>query len=143
MKKEVKDNIRSMLNSYLIYKNDIKNIELEIKEIKNNYEISSIEYKERTGQTYKVNKDVENRVINKDSKIKHLTLLKENNRIKCEKIENAVNTLKEFERSVIEAKYMKSPVAWDVVANKLGFSKIACKRAEERAIIKMSPLLLK
>lgn len=44
---------------------------------------------------------------------------------------------------MIKAKYMQSVVSWDVVARKLGFTKIACKRAEERAIIKMIPLLFK
>lgn len=143
MQKNLKDKARTMLNSYLIYKSDIKNIELEIEEIKNNYEIIAIQYKESSGNTNLINKEVENRIAEKDPKINHLLLLKEQNRIQCEKIENAVSILKEFEYDVIKSKYMQSVVSWDVVSRKLGFTKIACKRAEERAIIKMIPLLFK
>lgn len=143
MQKNLKDKARTMLNSYLIFKNDIKNIDLEIEEIKNNYEITAIQCKESSGKTNLINKEVENRIIEKDPKINHLLLLKEKNRIQCEKIENAVSTLKEFEADVIRTKYMQAVVSWDIVARKLGFTKIACKRAEERAIIKMIPLLFK
>lgn len=143
MQKNLKDKARTMLNSYLIFKNDIKNIDLEIEEIKNNYEITAIQCKESSGKTNLINKEVENRIVEKDPKINHLLLLKERNRIQCEKIENAVSTLKEFEADVIRTKYMQAVISWDIVARKLGFTKIACKRAEERAIIKMIPLLFK
>lgn len=141
--KELINSARVMINSYLIFKNDIKNIDLEIEEIQNNYEISAIQYKESTGKTNLINKQVENRIAEKESRIKYLSLLREQNRIKCEKIENAVNILKDFERDVIRTKYMQSVVSWEYVARKLGFTKIACKRAEERAIIKMIPLLFR
>lgn len=143
MQKNLKDKARTMLNSYLIFKSDIKNIELEIEDIKNNYEITAIQYKESSGKTNLINKELEIRITEKDSKINHLLLLKEKNRIQCEKIENTVSILKEFEYDVIKSKYMEAVVSWDVVARKLGFTKIACKRAEERAIIKMIPLLFK
>lgn len=144
MNKDLKDKVRFILNSYLIYKNEIKNIDLEIEEIINNYEITAIEYKEKTAATNKITKEIEERISNKDDKIKYLKLLRKNNIIKCDKIENAVNSrLKEFERDVIKTKYMEIPIAWDMVARKLGYTKAACKKAEGRAIIKMMPILLK
>lgn len=139
-----KDRARSMLNSYLLYKNDIKNIDLEIEELKNNYSLNGISLNERSGPTNKISSITETRIVNKDDKIKELENLKRFHEVKCEKIENAVNILKEFERQVIELKYMIPPVkSWYTVSKEIGFTTIACQRAEDRAIKKMLPLLFK
>lgn len=144
MSNNLKDKARLMLNSYLIYKNDIKNITLEIEELKNNYDITGISLEERTGQTNKIGNITENKILNKPDKIKQYKDIKRFYEIQCEKIENAIYVLKEFEKQVIELKYMTPPIAtWYTVSKKLNFSISACKKAEDRAIVKMIPLLFK
>lgn len=138
-----KDEVRKMLNSYLVWKNNIKIIELEIEEL-SNYGVSAMIFKEKTGQTYKINNEVESIVINKDHNIEQLQKEKRLNEINCEKMEKAINILKEFEKQVIELKYMTPPVmSWFAVARKIGFSQIACQRAEDRAIVKIIPMLVR
>jgi DNA-directed RNA polymerase specialized sigma subunit len=139
-----KNTTRTILSSYLVYLNDIKNIDLEIEEIENNYDLTGSSLEERTGHTYKINRVTENRFVSKREKVEELLKLKESHKRNCEKVENAINILKEFEKEVIELKYMTPPVmSWHTVSLKLGFSQIACQRAEERAVIKMVPLLIK
>lgn len=140
----LKNKARNMFNSYLIYKNDIKNLELEIEELKSNYDMNGISLEERTGPTNKVSNAIEGRIVNKDNKIKEYEDLKRSYEIKCEKMENAIYILKEFEKQVIELKYMTPPIAtWHTVSRKLNFSISACKKAEDRAMLKMIPLLFK
>lgn len=136
---------RKMLSSYLIWKSDIKNIELEIEIIKNDYDVQAMIFSEKTGETFNINKELENRVISKPHKIKQLEKLKRKHEVNCEKIENAFGSLKsEFERKVIELRYMKAPIGtWYIISKQLGFSMIACQKAEERAIVSMMPLLIK
>lgn len=144
MDNNLKDKARALLSSYLIYQNDIKNIDLEIEEIKNNYDVAGISLSEKTGPTHKVNREIEERIVNKNEKIEKLLKLKESHVRNCQKIDNAVNILKEFEKEVIELKYMTPPVmSWYTISKKVGFTAIACQRAEDRAIKKMIPLLFK
>jgi DNA-directed RNA polymerase specialized sigma subunit len=143
-KLDKKSEVRLILNSYLVYVNDIKNIDLEVENLKSNYDSTGVVLEERTGQTYKINRVTENRVIAKEEKIRELVAQKEFYQRECEKIKNAANVLKEFEKEVIELKYMTPPVmSWHTISKKLGFSQIACQRAEERAIAKMIRLLIK
>jgi DNA-directed RNA polymerase specialized sigma subunit len=139
-----KDEARKLLSSYLIWKSDIKNIELEIEELKNNYDMSGVSLEEKTGPTYKISNEIESRITNKEPKIDQLKKEKRINEINCEKVENAIQILKEFERQVIELKYMTSPVmSWYSVSRKIGFTQIACQRAEDRAVIKMIDRLVR
>ncbi|MBB6716353.1 siderophore-interacting protein [Clostridium gasigenes] len=143
MSKELKDKARTMLNSYIIYKSDIKNIELEMQEIQNNYDINALSYGESSSKTYKISQESQDRIANKDMQLKKMQLEMDNNKINVAKIDNAVATLKEFERDVIVARYLIEPTSWEMVARKLGFAKISCQTAEDRAVRKMIPLLFR
>ena len=138
-----KEEARTILNSYLIYKNRSEIKALEIEEVKNNYDVTGMAMGEKTGQTFKINKELEDRIVNKDDKIKKLEKARKAYEINFKKIEKAVAVLKEFEKDVIVLKYMTSPVMqWRDIARQLGFTRIACQRAEDRAVKKMIPLLL-
>lgn len=133
-----KERVKTILNSYLIDKKHAEIKALEIEEVKNNYDITGMTFGEKTGQTFKINKEVENRVVNKPDKIKELEQAKRFYEINCEKVEKAVEILKEFEKDVIVLKYMTSPVMqWRDISRKLGFTVSACQRAEDRAIKKI------
>lgn len=135
---------REILNSYLLWKSDIEIIDLEIEELIMNYNMPGISQEERTGPTYKISSVTENIVINKGPKIEQLNKKRRFNEINCKKVEAAVKKLKEFEKEVIELKYMTSPVmSWYTIAGKTGFSQVACKSAEYRAVKKMIPLLVR
>lgn len=138
------DIARKILSSYLLWKSDIENIVLEIEELKSNYDMPGMKLEERTGPTYKISSISENMVVNKEPRIEQLEKKKRFNEINCNKIENAVKILKEFEKEVIELKYMTPPVmSWYTIARKTGFTQVACKSAENRAVKKMISLLVR
>lgn len=135
------DRVQQMLNSYMIWINDIKNLELEIEEL-SNYDITGIGFGEKTGKTFKINNEVENKIINKEHKINEYEKLKRINEINIEKINNAINILGEFEIAVVKLKYLSSPTpTWKTISYKLNASISACRQAKIRAINKMIPLL--
>lgn len=45
-----------LLNSYIDFKIENENLELEIEALKNNYDLKSIELSEKTGKTNKISK---------------------------------------------------------------------------------------
>lgn len=136
------DKVQMMLNSYIIWVNNIKNIELEIEALINNYDLSGIELKEKTGQTFKITNEIEDRITSKDEKIEQYKHLKRINEINVEKINNAANILGEFEANVIELKYLTSSTeTWKNISSSLNASISACRQARVRAINKMIPLL--
>lgn len=145
MTKATLEEARTMLNSYLIDKNDIKNIELEIEALKKDYDIRGMAFSEKTGETFNINKELENRVVNKSDRIKKLERIKRIQEINCAKIQNAHNSLKQqFEKDVIRLRYMESPtLQWREISKEIGFTSVACQKAEERAVKKMIPLLFK
>jgi DNA-directed RNA polymerase specialized sigma subunit len=139
-----KDKVRKMLNSYLVWKSDMENIDLEIEELFNNYDVDGISIKENTGHTNKINNVTESKIVYRDDKIEKLEKQRRYCEINCKKVENAIQVLKEFEKEVVELKYMTPPVkSWNTVSRKVGFSCIACQRAEDRAVKKMMELLVK
>lgn len=136
------DKVQMMLNSYIEWITDVENISLEIEAIQNDYDIAGIEIKEKTGQTYKINNEIETKIINKPEKIKNLEKIKESNMTNIKRLENSLKVLSEFEAKVIQLKYLNSPTAsWKTVAYKLNSSISSCRQAKIRAIKKMIPRL--
>ena len=65
--------IEGVLYSYTILKAEIKNIELEIETMINDYRVTgAISYEEKTGPTYKVTSAVENEIVTKKEDRKKL-----------------------------------------------------------------------
>ncbi|MCD3298095.1 siderophore-interacting protein, partial [Clostridium botulinum C/D] len=79
---------------------------------------------------------------NKPDKIREYEHKKRFNEINIAKIDNAVQVLSEFEKTVIELKYLIAPtLSWKGIAYKLNAGTSTCRQAKIRAINKMIPLL--
>lgn len=134
--------VQMMLDSYILWVNDVKNLELEIEAVKNDYDVKAMGFNEKTGQTFKINRELEDRIINKPDKIREYEHKKRFNEISIAKIDNAVQVLSEFEKTVIELKYLIAPtLSWKGIAYKLNAGTSTCRQAKIRAINKMIPLL--
>ncbi|CAM2950965.1 siderophore-interacting protein [Hathewaya histolytica] len=134
--------VQMMLDSYILWINDVKNLELEIELLKNDYDVKAVKFQERTGKTNKISIEVEDRLINKESKIEEYQNQRKINEINIAKIDNAVQILSEFEKEVIKLKYLISPtLSWKGIAYKLRAGTSTCRQAKIRAINKMIPLL--
>lgn len=99
-----------LLYSYKTLSAEIKNISLEIEEIKNDYiGCSSITYEEKSSPTNKFNSSVENEAISREKNIPEqvdsLNALKRSKEIQIEKINNALESLDERSAKIVKMKY--------------------------------------
>lgn len=140
--------VEGMLYNYKNLKAQIKNIELDIEEKLNNYDtLSAVQYdKDSISKTNKFNSEVENKVIEIDSKeidkeIKFLQAKKRSKEIQVERIDNILSVLQEEERKLIELRYFKSMQFKDI-ADILLKSDLYLQQLRRKIIIeKIIPLI--
>ncbi len=100
--------VEGMLYNYKSTQAEIKNIDLEIEELENDYvSCGSIGYEEKTAATNKFNSAVENVLTNKEGRIPYLKREKRRKEIQVEKVNNMLSVLTEKERIIIELRYFK------------------------------------
>ncbi len=93
-KKQLFRETEARLHNYKYLEIQIKSLELDIEQIKNDYRgCGAISYDERTGVTYNINRSVENEVIAKEKRIGKLMQAKLEKEIEKKKIENALTCL--------------------------------------------------
>lgn len=93
-KKKLFRETEGRLHNYKYLEIQIKNLELDMEQIKNEYRgCGAISYDERTGVTYNINRSVENEVIAKEKRIGKLMQAKLEKEIEKKKIENALTCL--------------------------------------------------
>jgi len=98
----------AILYNYKKTRAQIKNIELEIESVKNEFEgVGSISYEERIQSTNSFSSRVENEVMNRDNEINKLGKYKRQKEIEVAKIDNAVESLTDREKNIIELRYFK------------------------------------
>lgn len=114
----------AILYSYPELEAEIKCLELEINNIKNNYEgCGAIGYEERTQATNKFNSTVENEIINKEKELKKLSIELNNKRTLKDQIDNTVERMSDNERKLVELKYTnRNKLSWNQVSYILGFN---------------------
>lgn len=98
----------AILYNYNKVKAQIKNIELDIENIKNDFNgPGAIGYEERTQSTNSFNSSVENEVISRENEINQLERYKRKKEIELLKVDNAIGSLTEREKIIIEMRYFK------------------------------------
>lgn len=131
----------AILYNYNVTKAEIKNINLEIEYMKNNYgELNSISYEERIKPTNKFSSIVENEFINKDYEIKKLENKKRLKELEIEKVNIALSVLDERERIIVEMRYFEKYNNKQVAA-KVYLSDEYTSKVNNRAINKIAKLL--
>jgi DNA-directed RNA polymerase specialized sigma24 family protein len=122
--------IEDMLYRYNSIKAEIRDIELDIEAVENEYTgLSTSTYTEikASTSTYKFNSIIENEVINKDQKLEYLMKLKRGKEIQLEKIDNMLTMLTEEQSELIELRYFKRNKI-NTVAYKLDVSEETVKK---------------
>lgn len=98
----------AILYNYNKVKAQIKNIELDIENLKSEFNgPGAIGYEERTQSTNSFNSSVENEVISRDIEINQLERYKRKKEIELLKVDNAVGSLTDREKTIIEMRYFK------------------------------------
>ncbi|NMM62356.1 sigma-70 family RNA polymerase sigma factor [Clostridium sp. P21] len=140
---EIKDlysKVEGMLWNYTTLKNEVKNLELDIEELENDYRgCGSIVYGEKTGPTNAFNSSVENEVEYRSKELKFLMKLKRSKEIQVEKVDNALESLSDDEKKVIELKYFgnNKKLGWLKIGEIMGFCDVTCRALKNAAIKKM------
>lgn len=138
--KNLYSKIEGMLWNYIALKNEVKNLQLDIEELENNYRgCGSIIYSEKTGETNAFNSSVENEVEHRNKELKFLMKLKRSKEIQVEKVDNALESLSNDEKRVIELKYFgnNKKLGWLKIAEIMGFCDVTCRALKNAAIKKM------
>lgn len=139
---QVKDKYYRMaekcLKSYNLIKAHIGNLEEELKVIELEDGVGAIDYsREKTGETFKINKLVEEVAVKKmdrkDLVLKQIELYTN----KINKIDNALKSLEEIEGRILIDKYFIHFQWWEV-AYKVHISERHCKRRRSIAINKLA-----
>jgi DNA-directed RNA polymerase specialized sigma subunit len=135
--------IEGMLFNYTALINEIKNLELDIEELENDYRgCGSITYEEKTGPTNAFNSSVENEITNKEKKVDNLKRLKRSKEIAVKKIDNALSVLEEREKKVVELRYFNNrKLGWFRIGEILQLSDSTCRVLRCSAIVKMIPVI--
>ena len=131
----------AILYNYNLTKSEIKNINLEIEYIKNNYgELNSISYEERIKSTNKFSSIVENEFIKRENEIKKLENKKRVKEIEIEKVDIALSVLDERERTIIKMRYLEK-YSVQAIAARLNFSEPHTSKIKNESVNKIAKLL--
>jgi len=100
--------VEAVLYNFNQTKAEIKNIKLDIELLESEYDDGiGVNYIENTGKTNKITSAVENMIIRKEDKINRLNYAMRVKDAEIKKIENALETLTDRERSIIEMRYFQ------------------------------------
>lgn len=128
MEKKLYKIIEYILYNYNATVAQIKNIELDIEMLENNYDtLSAVQYdREQLSKTYSFSSEVENKVLelNDERNIKLINRLKNVKRekeIQVERAEVLLNSLKGRDKLLIELRYIEN-MSFDEIADKLSMS---------------------
>lgn len=151
MAKEKSDLFRKTEYALYNYKTidlKIKNIEIDIECLKNDISIKAINYEEKVGPTNAFNSSVENEVIKREEKVAECIerLEAEKFLLVCRKakIENALKSLADTERKIIELKYFTKPKrTWLEIGLAVNMDKDHCRRKGKKLIHSLSDYIFR
>lgn len=139
--KDLLKKTEGVLLNYKTIKAEINNLLLEIEDVEAEYKgVSELTYGEKTGATNKVNSSVENEVLNKIKIVENLTREMESKKRLISKIDNAMATLEETEKRIIELRCFEG-YNWNKVGMILNMDGDYCCRIKRAAINKILPLV--
>lgn len=132
-----------LLYNYKKIQAEIKNINIEMEEIKNTYSgVSGIDpSQESTGETNKITSSVENEIMNKEDRINYLENIKTTKENQIKKVDNALEVLTEEDREIIELRYFEKVPNYQV-ARRLDMTEEGCSMRKRRIIENIKNILI-
>lgn len=134
--------IEKALYEYKKKKIKVRNIELEINKIKNNYlGTSSITFEERTAPTNKISNSVENEFLRKEEQISRLECEKIFIASELEQLDNAMETLDHREKEIIKECYFNG-LKSKAISEKLYLSNVSVSKLKKNGLDKLIELIV-
>lgn len=142
-KKQLFRETEARLHNYKYLQIQINSLELDIEKEKNDYRgCGSISYDERTGETYSINRSVENEVIAKEKIIGKLSKAKLEKEIEKKKIENALTCLDIIETDFFNLFYKSiNKNNMNYISMKMHIDRSHCYRMREKVVYKIMSML--
>ena len=142
-KKQLFRETEARLHNYKYLQIQINNLELDIEKEKNDYRgCGAISYDERPGETYSINRSVENEVIAKEKRIGKLIKLKEEKEIEKKKIENSLTCLDIIETDFFNLFYKSiNKNNMNYISMKMHIDRSHCYRMREKVVYKIMSML--
>lgn len=129
--------IEKLLFDYKGNQNEIKDIEIQISRIKNDYVgVAPISYEERVCTSASIGSSVEDEVIRKEERIEELEEKKKQINLNTIRVDNALQLLTDVERKVVEGKYINR-LQWFKIAYDVGYSESWIKKIRREAMDKL------
>ena len=128
-----------LLYDYKTLVAEVKNIDIEISELEY-IGSSAINYNEKTQSTNKFNSVVENEVINRDARLTKLKDLKFHKENQIKRVDNALESLDERSRRIIELLYFDK-IPRKKVSEKLFIAESWVWKIKTKAVDKISKII--
>ena len=133
--------VEYLLYNYKNIQAQIKNIDIDIAELENNYRgCDAVSYEEHSQPTNKFNSTVENEIISKEKKIQHLKTIRDHKLSVINKINNALGTLTKRENEIIKMRYFEK-ITNRRIAEKLDLTEQYIFKINADVINKLIPLI--
>lgn len=142
-KKQLFRETEARLHNYKYLQIQINSLELDIEKEKNDYRgCGAISYDERTGETYSINRSVENEVIAKEKRICKLIKLKAEKEMEKKKIENSLTCLDIIETDFFNLFYKSiNKNNMNYISMKMHIDRSHCYRMREKIVYKIMSML--
>ena len=142
-KKQLFRETEARLHNYKYLGIQINSLQLDIDREQNDYRgVGSINYEEKTGVTYNINRSVENEVIAKEKRIIKLTKDKIDKEIEKKKLENALTCLDIIETDFFNLFYNTiNKNNMNYISAKMHIDRSHCYRMREKIVYKIMSML--
>ncbi|GAA0240256.1 hypothetical protein [Metaclostridioides mangenotii] len=142
-RKELFKSIEGKLFSYKNIDNEIKALELEIEDVKNEYRgCKSIVYEEKVNNSLAKSSSIENEVIAKERKIEHLEYTMRKKEIERKKISNALETLDKQENEFFEYFYLpERKPSFVSISQRMFIDRSQCYRVRDKVVDKFAKMI--
>ena len=130
-----------LLYNYKTMKAEIKNINLEIIELQNEYAgCKATTYEEKSAPTNKFNSSVENEMIIRIYRPEELEEKKHKLEVQIEMMDNALGTLSDDEMNLIKLRYFDK-LQFKIIGERVSMNDIYCISLKTKIINKIIPLI--
>lgn len=130
-----------VLFNYKTIKAEIFNLDLEIEELKEEYDgMKGMTYEEKTGATNAFNSSVENEIMKKEKEISRLLREKKSKERLISKIDNALESLEEEEKEIIKLRCIERK-SWNRVGMITNRDGDYCGKIKRATVNKLSDLI--
>lgn len=131
-----------LLYNYKKLKAEVKNIEIEIEDIKNTYiGTNAIDTSQEPVKSNKITSIVENEILDKERRIERLESIKFSKENQVKKVDNALEILTEDDRKLIELRYFEKMPNWKV-AQRFNMTEEGCSARKRRIVENIKDILI-